>query len=142
MFVRWIVRGHKNADIADVTFHDAYLVESYRDDEGKPRQRTISYLGNIRQIGDTFPGVERGLFLLRADIILESIPNLSESDCDEVMQQLYQKVPPLSEDEVRRAFQANLHWYYRWWKAHGGAPSDEEVRRMIEAEARGEGYTP
>ena len=131
MFVRWIVRGHKNSEIVDVTFHDAYLVESYRDDEGKPRQRTISYLGNIRQIADVFPGIERELFMLRADIILRSIPRLSDIDRKEVMQLLQKKVPPITDKEVRRAFRGNLQWYFQWWQENGGAPTEDEVRRMI-----------
>jgi predicted MarR family transcription regulator len=59
MYVRWVVRKHKNASVADTSFHDAYLVESYRDENGNPRQRTICYLGNIRQIAGEFPAIER-----------------------------------------------------------------------------------
>lgn len=131
MFVRWIVRGHKNSEIVDVTFHDAYLVESYRDDEGQPRQRTISYLGNIRQIGDTFPGIERELFMLRADMILRSIPRLSDMDRKEVLLLLQKKVPPMTGQEVNQAFRSNLQWYFQWWQENGGAPSQEQVRKMI-----------
>jgi hypothetical protein len=139
VFIRWIVRGHKNDDVADVTFHDAYLVESFRDDEGQPRQRTISYLGNIRQIGATFPGIERELFLLRAELILQSLPTLSDADRQDVLKQLQQKVPPLNADEVLEAFRGNLQWYFRWWAENGGAPSSEAVLEMIKQAARSEG---
>jgi hypothetical protein len=132
MFIRWIVRGHKNDDVADVTFHDAYLVESYRDENSRPRQRTLSYLGNIRQIGKEFPGIERELFLLRAELILNSLPNLSDVDCSDVLQQLQQRVPPLAEQEVREAFRGNLRWYFRWWKENGGAPTRDEIIAMID----------
>ncbi|MGF1507117.1 MAG: hypothetical protein GYB64_13220 [Chloroflexi bacterium] len=131
MYVRWVVRGHKNVQ-ADVTFHDAYLVESYRNDEGEPRQRTLSYLGNIRQIGDTFPVIERELFLLRAELILDSLPGVSPADSSEVLKSLQQKVPPLDADEVRIGFLNTLRWYFRWWRENGGTPSDKELLRMIE----------
>lgn len=122
--------------MADVTFHDAYLVESYRDENGQPRQRTISYLGNIRQIGDEFPGIERELFLLRAELILNNIPTLSDADRADTMKQLAEKVPPLDHNEVKLAFENNLRWYFRWWAENGGAPSREEVRRILENAAK------
>ena len=141
MFIRWIVRGHKNTEVADVTFHDAYLVESFRDEDSQPRQRTIAYLGNIRQIGDTFPAIERELFLLRAELILTSIGSLSDADRKDTLRQLQQKVPPLAADEVRAAFRANLQWYFRWWQENGGAPTTAEVAQMIR-EAAGSPDTP
>lgn len=131
MFIRWVVRGHKNADAADVTFHDAYLVESYRDDDGNPRQRNLGYLGNIRQLGDQFPGIERELFLLRSEIILESMPEISLAERQQVLGLLHQKVSPLTEDEVLLAFHNNLRWYYRWWQENGGVPSDEEILQIL-----------
>jgi hypothetical protein len=135
MYIRWIIRRHKN-EVADTSFHDAYLVESYRDAGGNPRQRTICYLGNIRQIGNIFPTIERELFLLRADRILESVGDLSPSNRSEALEALRQKVPPLSYDEVMAAFAENLRWYRRWWEQHGGGPSDEDLLRIVQA-ARG-----
>ncbi|NJN15748.1 MAG: hypothetical protein HC822_05415 [Oscillochloris sp.] len=136
MYVRWVVRHHKNAAIADTSFYDAYLVESYRDERGAPRQRTICYLGNIRQIGNEFPTIERELFLLRAERILETIGELSEADRAEALAALRQKVPPLNHEEVIWAFTENLRWYRRWWEQHGGGPDDEEMLRIVQ-EARG-----
>lgn len=136
MYVRWVVRRHKNAHIADTSFYDAYLVESYRDERGFPRQRTICYLGNIRQMGKEFPTIERELFLLRAERILDSIPGLSDDDKAEAMTALREKVPPLSREEVMHAFSENLRWYRRWWEQHGGGPSDEELLVVVRA-ARG-----
>lgn len=133
MFVRWIVRGHKNSEIVDVTFHNAYLVESYRDEQGEPRQRTVSYLGNIRQIGDSFPVIERELFLLRAELILNSLPDLSPYDCQQVLCQLHHKVPPLTPDEVMVGFHNTLRWYYRWWRENGGAPTPAALQRLIDS---------
>lgn len=135
MFVRWIVRGHKNSNVADVTFHDAYLMESYRDENGSPRQRTVSYLGNIRQLGEVFPGIERELFLLRAELILSSVPTMSPDECDQILKQLHEKVPPMTPDEVMLGFRNTLRWYFRWWHDNGGTPSDAELMRFIE-EAR------
>ena len=133
MYIRWVVRKHKNAVIADMTFHDAYLVESFRDEENNPRQRTICYLGNIRQIGDEFPLIERELFLLRADRILASVPEVTEREYPQVLAQLRQKVPGLTRDEVRTAFANNLNWYRQWWAQNGGAPSRDELLAMLDS---------
>ncbi|ACL25991.1 hypothetical protein [Chloroflexus aggregans] len=131
MYIRWVVRRHKNAEIANTNFHDAYLVESYRDERGQPRQRTIAYLGNIRQIGDEFPTIERELFLLRADRILESLPDLTESDRQEAREALRRKVPPLTRDEVIRAFTANLTWYRQWLEQNGCPLNDDELLSIV-----------
>lgn len=132
MFIRWIVRGHKNAEAADVAFHDAYLVESYRDLDGEPRQRTVSYLGNIRQIGGEFPGIERELFLLRAELILNSLDEVSPAEGEQILCQLHQKVPPLNAAEVMVGFQNTLRWYCRWWQENGQQPSQADLLGMIE----------
>lgn len=131
MFVRWVVRGHKNSKIANVVFHDAYLVESYRNDEGEPRQRTISYLGNVRQIGEEFPSIERELFLLRAEHILSSIDELSPADRDQTMEQLQKRIQPLDEDEMMIGFKNTMRWYYRWWQENGGMPTDEQILNWL-----------
>lgn len=131
MYIRWIIRKHKNDQVANTNFHDAYLVESYRDDQGRPRQRTICYLGNIRQIGTDYPTIERELFLLRADRILESIAELDQNDRDEALAALRQKVPPLQPNEVMWAFTENLRWYRRWWELQGNMPSDEELLQIV-----------
>jgi hypothetical protein len=136
MYVRWVIRRHKNASIADTSFYDAYLVESFRDPGSAPRQRTICYLGNIRKMGDSFPTIERELFLLRAERILDTIGELSPIDRDEAMAALRQKVPPLSREEVLWAFTENLRWYRRWWEQNGGGPSDDEMLTIVQL-ARG-----
>ncbi len=136
MYIRWVVRRHKNASVADTSFHDAYLVESFRDQQGNPRQRTICYLGNIRQIGDEFPAIERELFLLRGERILFSVNEISEGDREEVMRMLREKVRPLDNQEVLKAFTENVRWYRRWWERHGGMPSEEEMMRIVR-ETRG-----
>ncbi len=131
MYVRWVVRKHKNVAIADTNFHDAYLVESYRDDTGNPRQRTVCYLGNIRQMGEDFPAIERELFLLRAERILTGIKELSEQDRSGIMEMLQHKVPPLTSPEVMKAFVENLRWYWRWWEEHDEGPTEEELIRIV-----------
>jgi hypothetical protein len=133
MYVRWVVRRHKNDTVANTSFHDAYLVESYRDERGNPRQRMICYLGNIRQIGDAFPSIERELFLLRAERILTTVPELSENDRSAALDILRSRVPPLSYEEGMAAFADNLRFYHRWWARHGAPPSDEEILRIIRA---------
>ena len=131
MYVRWIVRGHKNKQ-ANITFHDAYLVESYRDEEGAPRQRTIEYLGNIREIDGGFPVIERELFLLRADYILQGIDEVSPADHEQIMDILHQKVPPTKEEEIEHGFLSTLRWYIYWWRKHDTVPDDEEVLALFE----------
>ncbi|MBC8163560.1 MAG: hypothetical protein H7Z42_20330 [Roseiflexaceae bacterium] len=131
MYIRWVVRKHKNSSVADMTFHDAYLVESFRDDSGSPRQRTIAYLGNIREIGEEFPTIERELFMLRADRILSSLPELQGPEREQVLDMLRERVPPLNTNEVELAFRANLRWYQQWWRSNGSAPSPEQLLSMI-----------
>lgn len=140
MYIRWVERGHKNNVVADVVFHDAYLVESYRNQEGKPRQRTISYLGNVRQIGDEFPLIERELFLLRAEEVLQSIPQLSPEDCDQVLNQLHLKVPPLTRVEMIEGFRNTLRWYYEWWLKQGDPPTRDELKELIESAIDDSGF--
>ncbi|MCE2853857.1 MAG: hypothetical protein ACK5C8_09215 [Roseiflexaceae bacterium] len=131
MYIRWIVRHHKNADTANVSFFDAYLVESFRDDSGQPRQRTICYLGNIRQINEEFPALEREIFFLRAARIIAGVPSLSTEDRQSVAAMLRQKVPELSPLEVETAFRNNLRWF-RYWRQQRGMPiTQAELNDMI-----------
>jgi hypothetical protein len=135
MYIRWIVRKHKNAGAANVTFHDAYLVESYRDEKDTPRQRTVCYLGNIRQIGDEFPPLEREIFFLRAERILMSVPEIDGEEREAILALLRQKVPELSEEEAIIAFHNNLRWFARWIRSRGRRVSRDELLRMIDAAA-------
>jgi hypothetical protein len=132
MYVRWVVRKHKNATTANVTFHDAYLVESYRDETNSPRQRLICYLGNIRQIDDMFPPIERELFFIRAERILAGERDVPPPEREQVLQLLRQKVPELSPGEVMTAFRANLQWFYRRWNHDGGPPDRDQLIRYID----------
>jgi hypothetical protein len=139
MYIRWVVRKHKNASTANVVFHDAYLVESYRDERDTPRQRMICYLGNIRQIDGEFPTIERELFLLRAERILISTPDLPPDEREPALQLLRQKFPELNESQVEEAFRNNLRWYYGWWRDRGRALSRKELLELIERAAEGIG---
>lgn len=135
MYIRWVIRKHKNEATANVVFYDAYLVESYRDERNNPRQHTICYLGNIRQIDGAFPTIERELFLLRADRILASTPGAACDEREAILSLLRQKVPELTAAEVVIAFRNNLRWYFRWWSEHGAAPTREELVRCIDTAA-------
>jgi hypothetical protein len=53
--------------------------------------------GNIRQIGDEFPPLEREIFFLRAERILMSIPEIDSEEREAILALLRQKVPELSE---------------------------------------------
>ncbi len=119
MYIRWIVRHHKNIDTANVSFFDAYLVKSYRDDAGQSRQRTICYLGNIRQIDDNFPALEREIFFIRAERIIASRSSLSSDERQSVSAMLRQKVPDLNPQEVETAVRNNIRWYRTWRQQRG-----------------------
>ena len=136
MYIRWVIRRHKNAAIADTSFYDAYLVESYRTARSAPRQRTVCYLGNIRKISSEYPTIEREIFLLRAERILDSVSELKPTNRAEAMVALRQKVPPLNREEVLWAFTENLRWYRLWWEQHGGGLSDDELLAVVQL-ARG-----
>lgn len=111
MYVRWVVRRHKSDEAAEIAFFDAYLVESYRDGKGTPRQRTICYLGNVREIAGTFPAIERALFLIRAKSILDGTASLSTMDRQFVTDLLHDKVPPLTAAELQIAAGINRQWF-------------------------------
>lgn len=120
-----------------MTFHDAYLIESYRDAKGKPRQRTVAYLGNIRQIEGELPNIERELFLGRARSVLSEVPEMSDEEHRKIMEQLYRKVPPLTHNEVFLAFQQNLRWFYQWCHANNTKPPTvDELQRIVSTMTR------
>jgi hypothetical protein len=132
MYIRWVIRKHKNLNAAYVSFHDAYLVESFRDEDDAPRQRIINYLGNIRQFGEHFPAIERELFLLRARRILAQTPDISHAEQKDILHQLHLKVPPLTYEEVEQAFHQNLHWYRQWChQANKPLPTIDEIQHIL-----------
>lgn len=132
MYVNWVVRKHDNPHAAHVSFYDAYLMESFRDEDGIPRHRLLSYLGNIRQVGDSFPAMERELFLRTAYTILQHITELSAVDRDNVLQQLHLKVPPLTWEEVELGFRQNLFWYGQWCdQAQHPLPTRDKLEHLL-----------
>ena len=134
MFIRWIVRKHKNEYASHITFHDAYLVESYRDKNGNPRQRTISYLGNLRQVDHEFPIIERKLFLSQVSFVLQHMPELSTYEQEKIIEQLHQTVPPLTKEEMLLILRQNLHFYGQWFHPNGHElPSPEELHHLIKS---------
>lgn len=132
MYIRWVVRKHKSPYAAHLSFHDAYLVESYRNEDDSPRQRVITYLGNIRELDDHFPAIERELFLLRAQITLAQMPEISHEDQEYILELLYTKVQPLSHDEVEHAFHNNLQWYQEWCRQENKPlPTVNEIHQIL-----------
>lgn len=133
MYIRWICRKHKSRHAAHMTFHDAYLVQSYRDRKGNPRQRMIAYLGNLREIDNEFPSIERELFLLRARQVMTDLPDLTEEDYKDVLNLLQQVVHPLSNEEIMRAFHQNLYWYAHTCHQRGiPLPTIRQIMLLIE----------
>lgn len=134
MFVRWIVRKHKNELASHITFHDAYLVESYRDKNGNPRQRTLSYLGNLRQIDNEFPIIERKLFLSQVAFVLQHMPELSAHEREKILEQLHQTVPPLTKEEMLFVLRQNLYLYGQWFNPNDQElPSPEELQHLMKS---------
>lgn len=132
MYINWVVRKHDNPRAAHVAFYDAYLMESFRDDDGIPRHRLLNYLGNIRQVGDSFPAIERELFLRTAYTVLQHITELSAADRDDILQQLHLKVPPLTWEEVELGFRQNLSWYGQWCdQAQQPLPTRDKLEHLL-----------
>src|SRR5438445_11249737 len=48
------------------------LVESYRNDNGQPKQRTVATLGRLDQLGDSMEGVINGLLRVTGRPVLEA----------------------------------------------------------------------
>jgi hypothetical protein len=127
MYVKWVVRRHKNEELANIAFYDAYLVQSYKNELGEPRQRTLAYLGNLRQIDGMFPVIERALFYIRMeDVLLRAVP--SELMTDDERNKLYlglSTVAPLpNEEEIRHAELLNRNWHSTYWRARAVKPAD------------------
>lgn len=139
MYINWVVRKHENPHAAHVAFYDAYLMESFRDEAGIPRHRMLKYLGNIRQVGESFPPMERELFLREAFAILQHIGELSSTDRTDILQQLHLKVPPLTWEEVERGFRQNLHWYGQWCdQAQQPLPTRAQLADLLDGLAQSE----
>lgn len=131
MYIRWVTRKHKSALSAPMVFHDAYLVESYRDERGSPRQRTICYLGNLRQIDGRIPHIESELFLSRAARTLQQTALATPVDCALVLDELRRSLPEVTPDTVRRVFGEQVRWFYDWWAQHGSSHPDEELALVL-----------
>lgn len=131
MYIRWVTRRHKSALSNEMVFHDAYLVESYRDEGGRPRQRTVGYLGNLRRIDGEIPHIESELFMLRANQRLRSMALHEDIDHATVAMSLRQQLPSLTPDAARHAFASQIHWFYEWWSQHGTSAPEDEIMRMM-----------
>ena len=120
MYVKWVVRRHKNEELANINFYDAYLVQSYKNEVGEPRQRTICYLGNLRQIDNAFPVIERALFYLRMDETLRRhLPNYLQNVEERI--KLYQGVAAVAAlptaEEMMQGDEIHKRWQDNYWKA-------------------------
>lgn len=136
MYVRWVVRKHKNKYAAHVVFHDAYLVQSYRDPQGRPRQRTVTYLGNLRLMDDEISGIDRQLFLWRARRVLDRVADLPADEQQKIWARLQQAAPPLSPEELLHSFQQNLAWFRQSLQLLGKRlPPVTEVSLTVESPA-------
>ncbi|HMQ29609.1 MAG TPA: hypothetical protein PKD53_02730 [Chloroflexaceae bacterium] len=131
MYIRWVVRKHKSALSASVVFHDAYLVESYRDRNGNPRQQTICYLGNVREIDGAIPHLESEIFLRRAGQTLQRVAASVPVEGDAILAELRQHLPALTPDAALHAFSNQIHWFYDWWAQHGSSRPEDEIMRVV-----------
>lgn len=131
MYIRWVTRRHKSALSATMVFHDAYLVESYRDEQSSPRQRTLCYLGNLRQIDGQVPYVESELFLARAARALQEATLSYPIDADAVLDELREQLPELTPDIMRDIFAEQVRWFHEWWARHGGSRPEDEIADVV-----------
>src|SRR4051812_29634479 len=91
MFVRWKTRPNRSQPAS----REAVLVTSYRNAEGKPRQKQIDYLGRIGGYrSDTED--ERALFWGRARWVLDQ-QEMSEAERSRAVAALTSVVPPVDE---------------------------------------------
>lgn len=119
MYIKWVIRRHKNEELANISFYDAYLVQSYKNEAGEPRQRTLCYLGNLRQIDNTFPVVERALFYVRMEeILLRNLPKELQNPEERI--KLYQGISavaaPPTREEISQGEQFHRLWHEHYWK--------------------------
>jgi hypothetical protein len=127
MYVKWVIRRHKNEELANITFFDAYLVQSYKNALGEPRQRTIAYLGNLRQINNVFPVIERALFYVRMEESLkqELSPDIfTEEERAKLYAGLSEVAPVPTEDEISQGAEIQELWYSNYWHARATNPKD------------------
>ncbi len=148
MYVKWVVRRHKNEELANINFYDAYLVQSYKNEVGEPRQRTICYLGNLRQIDNAFPVIERALFYLRMDETLRRhLPNYLQNVEERI--KLYQGVAAVAAlptaEEMMHGDEIHKRWQDNYWKgvseATDNVPPDVAGFFMLQ-EQEMEGVSP
>lgn len=131
MYIRWIERRHKNPASAHVVFHDAYLVECYRNEAGKPRQRVVCYLGNLRRVADTIPLIEGAIFLHRATDALAEVAATEQIDIAGVMQMLQQALPPLSPARMDELFTSLFAWYLQWADHNQVADPEMKLQQLV-----------
>ncbi len=127
MYVKWVIRRHKNEELANITFFDAYLVQSYKNALGEPRQRTIAYLGNLRQINNVFPVIERALFYVRMEESLKKdlSPDIfTEDERAKLYAGLSEVAPVPTEQELRQGAELQELWYTNYWHARATNPKD------------------
>jgi hypothetical protein len=127
MYVKWVVRRHKNEELANIVFYDAYLVQSYKNEASEPRQRTLAYLGNLRQIDGQFPVIERALFYIRMeDTMTRNLSQdlLSEDERQKLYAGLAAVAPAPTEEEIRQSENLNQRWHTGYWRARAARPAD------------------
>ncbi len=127
MYVKWVVRRHKNEELANIVFYDAYLVQSYKNEASEPRQRTLAYLGNLRQIDGQFPVIERALFYIRMeDTMAHNLSQdlLSEDERQKLYSGLAVVAPAPTEEEIRQSESLNQRWHNGYWRARAARPAD------------------
>ncbi len=137
MYVKWVVRRHKNEELANIAFYDAYLVQSYKNEAGEPRQRTLAYLGNLRQIDGIFPVIERALFYIRMeDALIRNVPSelLSEEERNKLYAGISTVAPPPAEEEIRHSELLNRRWHSTYWQERASRPSDLSAGFAIQME--------
>lgn len=131
MYIRWVHRRHKNETSRNLIFHDAYLVENYRNHQGHPRQRVICFLGNLREFDGEVPLSEWELFLSRAERILAEQAIQTQIDRDHILSRLEQYGPTCTPDDITELLCAQVESFCHWWERYGQGCPYQEIARVM-----------
>jgi len=130
MFVRWRKRKRTTGAGGPRVVYYAYLVESYRDEEGKPRQRHIGYLGHYAERGS-----ERSSAVVFWGNCLANLAKLelSEDERAAAEKSVAKRIPRPTSDEVATEVKRFAGWITALARFGGGDPRKIKAPRWVRA---------
>lgn len=100
MYIKWRRREPEKYYREKTLYYYAYLVESYRDKQGKVKQRKLSYLGNITKEKGAFPLPGRIRFYEQVEKSLGKTKNLTQKQKHKIFTAIEKKVARPSHQEI------------------------------------------